>query len=54
MVSEKESFLSGLFFVICAVVRKRGDIYIYIILITHYQQGGPWMEVLLQYDLKVK
>lgn len=49
MVSEKESFLSELFFVICAVVRKRGDI-----LITHYQQGGPWMKVLLQYDLKVK
>lgn len=49
MVSEKEFFLSVLFFVICIVVIQRGDI-----LITHYQQGGPWMEVLLQYDLKVK
>lgn len=49
MVSEKEFFLSVLFFVICVVVIQRGDI-----LITHYQQGGPWMEVLLQYDLKVK
>lgn len=45
MVSEKEFFLSVLFFVICVVVIQRGDI-----LITHYQQGGPWMEVLLQYD----
>lgn len=45
MVSEKEFFLSVLFFVICVVVKQRGDI-----LITHYQQGGPWMEVLLQYD----
>lgn len=49
MVSEKEFFLSVLFFVICVVVIQRGDI-----LITHYQQGGPWMKVLLQYDLKVK
>lgn len=45
MVSEKEFFLSVLFFVICVVVIQRCDI-----LITHYQQGGPWMEVLLQYD----
>ena len=45
MVSEKDFFLSVLFFVICVVVIQRGDI-----LITHYQQGGPWMEVLLQYD----